>query len=71
MGTFIYKKKGFLPKLQGRQNKFWLGARNIIRSKTYYITLPLHLSYFPTPFNYLTINKIPFYIHPYLKINNI
>ena len=29
-------KRGFLPELQGRQGKFWLAARNIIRAKARY-----------------------------------
>ena len=30
-------KGGFSPKLQGRQGKFWPGAKNTIRAKTRYI----------------------------------
>ena len=68
---YLQEKRGFLPKLQGRQGKFWPGARNIIRAKTHYITPPLRLPYLPTPFNHPIINKIPLYIHPHLKINGI
>ena len=36
VSTTIYRKRGFLPELQGRQGKFWPGARNTIRAKARY-----------------------------------
>ena len=55
-------KKGFLPELQGRQGKFWLGARNIIRAKARYIPPPLRKRG-KIPSYFLVISMISLKLH--------